>query len=352
MDSGKTEKTLGKFAYYDTGHEFPEEIVMAAGFIPYKILGDVHEPTDPADSYVHNYICPYSRSALTEGLAHSDEWAGIAFCHGCDTTNNQYDIWKYHVETPFLYWINTPANNNKTARPFHMRELKRFIDHLEKKFNVNITMEKLNAAIKTSNRVKDLMRQLASLRASKDIPNPDYHAVVRKVVQEPKEDLIKELESTLKDWKKRPGFPKNMIPVLVTGSDITYPEWMEALEDAGLRCVRDDMSLGERYFARSIPETGDPVEALVDYNSKIPQPPTRLPFEARLDYLFACLRETPVKGVVFQNLKFCEPHLLDLPYMTDQVKKAGYKVIIIEREYTPVIDQQVVSRLETFREIL
>lgn len=343
---------MERFAYYDTGHEFPEEIVMAAGFTPYKILGDVHEPTDLADRYVHNYICPFSRSALTEGMMKSKEWAGIAFCHGCDTTNNQYDIWKYHVETPFLYWINTPANNNGTARKFHIHELKRFIDHLEKKFGVSISNDKLSESIKTSNRIKGLMRELAALRSKKDIPNIDYHAIVRKSVQSPKKEFIKELESTLKDWKKRPEFPSSMFPVLVTGSDITYPEWMEVLESAGLRCVRDDMSLGERYFATSIPETGDPVEALVDYNSKIPQPPTRLPFEARLDYLFTCLRETPVKGVVFQNIKFCEPHLLDLPYMTDQVKKAGFKVIIIEREYTPVIDQQVVSRLETFREIL
>lgn len=343
---------MERFAYYDTGHEFPEEIVMAAGFTPYKILGDIHEPTDLADRYVHNYICPFSRSAMTEGMMKSKEWAGIAFCHGCDTTNNQYDIWKYHVETPFLYWINTPANNNGTAKPFHVRELRRFIDHLEKKFTVTISDDKLREAIKVSNKVKGLMRELAALRSKKDIPNIDYHAIVRKSVQSPKQEFIKELESTLKDWKKRPDFPTSMIPVLVTGSDITYPEWMEVLESAGLRCVRDDMSLGERYFAQSIPETGDPVEALVEYNSKIPQPPTRLPFEARLDYLFTCLRETPVKGVVFQNVKFCEPHLLDLPYMTDQVKKAGFKVIIIEREYTPVIDQQVVSRLETFREIL
>ena len=30
------------FAYFDSGHEFPEEIVMAAGFAPMKILGEVH----------------------------------------------------------------------------------------------------------------------------------------------------------------------------------------------------------------------------------------------------------------------------------------------------------------------
>ena len=47
MEKGET--PMKRFAYYDTGHEFPEEIIMAAGFTPYKILGDVHEPTDPAD---------------------------------------------------------------------------------------------------------------------------------------------------------------------------------------------------------------------------------------------------------------------------------------------------------------
>jgi benzoyl-CoA reductase/2-hydroxyglutaryl-CoA dehydratase subunit BcrC/BadD/HgdB len=343
---------MKRFAYYDTGHEFPEEIIMAAGFTPYKILGDVHEPTDPGDQYVLNYICPFSRSALTEGLAHSGEWAGIAFAQGCDTTNNQYDIWRKHVKTDFLYWLNTPSANNGTARKFHLIELKRFISHLEKKFEVSITNEKLKEAIKTSNKVKSLMRQIASLRSVKDIPNQDYFELTRKCVQEPKDKVIKDLETTLKEWKKKSDFPKDMVPVMVTGSDITYPEWMEVLDQAGLRLVRDDMSLGERYFATSIREDGDPIEALVDYNTNIPQPPNRWPFHVRLDYLYKCLNETPVKGVIYQTLKFCEPHLLDLPYLVGQIKNAGYKVITIEREYTPVIDQQVVSRLETFREIL
>jgi benzoyl-CoA reductase subunit C len=343
---------MQKFAYFDTGHEFPEEIVMAAGFTPYKILGNVHESSDPADSYVHNYICPFSRSCLTEGMAHSDEWAGIAFCHGCDVTNNQYDIWKYHVKTDFLYWINTPANNNKAGRSFHAHELRRFITHFEKKFNVTITPDKLKDAIKTSNKIKNILRKLSALRSTKDIPNGDYTDIMRRCVQMPKEDLLKELESRLEDWQNRPDFPKDKVPMLVTGSDITFGESMEAFEIAGIRMVRDDMSLGERYFAESIPEPGDPVEALVDYNCKIPQPPTRLPFEARLDYLRKCLKETQVKGIVYQILKFCEPHTLDMPYFVEELKKDGYKVLTIEREYTPTIDQQLVSRLETFKDMI
>jgi benzoyl-CoA reductase/2-hydroxyglutaryl-CoA dehydratase subunit BcrC/BadD/HgdB len=343
---------MKRFAYYDTGHEFPEEIVMAAGFTPYKILGDVHAPNDPADRYVHNYICPFSRSCLTEGMTKSGDWAGIAFCHGCDTTNNQYDIWKYHVKTDFLYWINTPAKNDRTARTYHKHELRRFITHLENHYGVTITDDSLAEAIALSNRIKDLMRRLAALRAEKDIPNREYHDITRRCVQSGKAELVDFLEKTLMEWTLRPSFPKNKVPVLLTGSDITYPEMMDILEAAGLRAVRDDLSLGERYFARSIRETGAPLEALVDYRAEMPQPPTRIPFAARLGYLRECLAETTVKGIVYQILKFCEPHALDLPFMTGELKKDGHRLITIEREYTPTVDQQLVGRLESFREII
>ena len=340
------------FAYYDTGHEFSEEIVMAAGFTPYKILGDVHRSNDPADRYVHNYICPFSRSCLTEGMARSHEWAGIAFCHGCDTTNNQYDIWKYHVTTDFLYWINTPAKNDQTARTYHEHELRRFIRALEDHYNVVITDDKLKASIAQSNTVKRIMKEMAGLRATRDIPAGEYHGLTRKCVQTDKETLIHELETIREEWKNRPPFPDDHTPVLVTGSDITYPEVVAVLEAAGLRMVRDDLSLGERYFAETISESGDPVKALVDYHTRIPQPPTKIPFHARLTYLRKCLQETPVEGIVYQMLKFCEPHGLDLPYMTAELKKEGHRLIVIEREYTPTMDQQLVSRLESFREII
>ena len=106
---------MEKIAYFDASHDCPEEIIMAAGFTPFKILGDVHISNDPADRYLQNYFCPAARSFLTEALAHSKEWAGIVVGHGCDATNRQFDVWKMHVETPFLYWFNSPMNQNAAA---------------------------------------------------------------------------------------------------------------------------------------------------------------------------------------------------------------------------------------------
>lgn len=190
------------------------------------------------------------------------------------------------------------------------------------------------------------------MRSQRDIPNTDYFEVCRKCVQAPRDELVSELELTLRDWEERAGFPDDKQMILLTGSDVTYAEWMELLERADLRMVRDDLSLEERYFAESIPENGDPVEALVEYKSRIPRAATRVPSGPRLDYLSRCIRETNVKGTVYQNLKFCEPYAIDAPFIVNQLKNRGHKVVSLEREYSPTVDQQLLNRLESFRELM
>ena len=63
-----------KLAYFDASHECPEEILDAAGFTPFKILGDVHKSNDPADQYLNNFAVLRSkffdlkRSNILRGL--------------------------------------------------------------------------------------------------------------------------------------------------------------------------------------------------------------------------------------------------------------------------------------------
>ncbi len=340
------------FAYYDTGHEFPEEIVAAAGFTPYKILGNAEVGTGPADEFLFSFLCPFSRSCMTEALSHSGDWAGIGFAHGCDATNRQFDIWRVHVETPFLHWVNTPMKINGRANAFYTKELKRFVKALNAQYDIEISNEDLKKAIVISNAIKAEMKQAAALRAVRDIPNTDYLGMVKMAVQTPKEEVLEKLKAVLADWKSRPTFPDDKMPVLLTGSDVTTTGWMETLEEAGLRVVRDDLSLGERYFSTSIPNLEDPIEALVAYNFAIPQPATRVPSDARMENLAKILNETEVAGVVSQNLKFCEPYAHDAVWVVPAIQAKDIKVLHIEREYTPKVDQQLLTRLEAFKELL
>jgi len=338
------------FAYFDSGHEFPEEIVMAAGFNPCKILGDVEIGTGPADEYLHNYFCPFARACFTEALSRAGEWAGIGFAHGCDATNRHYDVWRVHIDKPF-FWVNTPMKIDATARKFHLRELEKFRADLEREYGCEISDAKLAAAIRLSNRIKEELRRLAALRAEHDISNPEYLEVMIQALTTPHPELPEKLARKFAEWQQRPPFPRALEPVLLTGSDVTSPEWMEALEEAGLRVVRDDLSLGERYFRAPIPEDIPPLKALVEYYGAYPQPATRVPSDHRLQYLETAAWENDIRLVISQNLKFCEPYAIDAVWTTGTLKNKGLKIIHLEREYTPTLDQQVITRLETFKEM-
>jgi benzoyl-CoA reductase/2-hydroxyglutaryl-CoA dehydratase subunit BcrC/BadD/HgdB len=340
------------FAYFDSGHEFPEEIVMAAGFAPVKVLGDVHKGTAAADEYLFPYFCPFTRACLVEGLESSDKWAGIGFAHGCDATNRQYDVWRAHITAAPLFYVNTPMKIDKTAQTFYKKELMRFIDNLNNQYHLKIGDKELKDAIALSNQVKSLMRQLAALRVKKDIPNVDYFEMTRKAVRTPKQEMVDDLKKLLADWERRNPFPTGKIPIVLTGSDVTFPEWMELLETAGFRVVRDDLSMGERYFAETIPATGDPLEALVTYACNIPRSATRLPSDGRLEYLMKALEESNINTVISQNLKFCEVYAFDSVWTVASLKGNGYNVIHLERDYTPAADNQLLTRLESFKEII
>lgn len=342
-------ETIG---YFDSSHEMPEEIVTAAGFVPYKILGSVQEPTDAADRYLPAFSCPAARSWLTEALVKSGQWAGIVVAQGCNATNRHYDVWKMHVETPFLYWFNCPAKRTGSAVRFLKKELQRLIQGLEERFKVRITDDGLKKAIAGANAVKSRLRTLSALRDTRDVPNGELLKVLFTCLQQERNRLVPQLDRLIEAWQRRDPFPAGKKRILLTGSDVTYVEWMELLDECGLRVVRDDLSIGERYFSASIPEDGDPLDALVRYYMSIPVPATRPGLGERIDHLRHMLDDTQVDGVVSQNLKFCEPYAYDAVLVKEALEAKGVRVIHLERQFTALEDQQAANRLMAFAELL
>jgi benzoyl-CoA reductase/2-hydroxyglutaryl-CoA dehydratase subunit BcrC/BadD/HgdB len=343
---------MKKLAYFDTAHEMPLEIVMAAGFTPYKILGDVHQSNDPADKYLSSFFCPAARSWLTEALTHSKDWAGIVFAQGCNNTNRHYDIWKLHVETPFLHWFGAPMLDGDAAKKYYRVELQRLISGLEKKYSIKITPEKIKEAIGKSNEIRKKLQSLSVLRSQKDIPNSDYLAAIIQYLTKPVDEVSAWLDSEITRWNAKPAFPSGKKRFFLTGSDVTYTGWMDTLEDCGIRVVRDDLSVGERLFATLIPDRNDPLDSLMEYYMGIPAPATRPTIQKRLDYLYQALRETKVDGVFSQNLKFCEPYAYDSVPVNNALKSKGYQVIHLERDFSPAVDQQLTTRLMAFVEMM
>ena len=339
-------------AYFDSSHDMPEEVIAAAGFIPRKIFGDVHASNAPADRYLQPFFCPAARSFLTEALARSGEWEGIIVAQGCNATNRQYDVWKRHVKTPFLHWFNGPMKDDSLAFRFMKTELWRLIDALAHHFKLSVTGEMLSAAIRESNEVKKRLQKLSAMRGEMDVTNREYLEILLKSMTLPKKEAAAEIDALIAKVEKKGPFPKNRKKVLLTGSDVTYPELMDQLDGSGFRVARDDLSVGERYYATLIKEEGDPVDALAAYYLAIPKPATRPGIRNRIEFLEKALADSGLDTVISQNLKFCEPFAYDSVLVNGELKEKGHRVLHLEREFTPGPDNQLMNRLAAFSEML
>ncbi len=339
-------------AYFDSSHDMPEEIIMAAGFVPFKIFGDVHKSNAPADQYLQAFFCPAARSFLTEALTRSGEWDGIIVAQGCNSTNRHYDVWKRHVKSPFIYWFNGPIKEDAMALRFIKTELWRLIDALNRQYRVSITDDMVSAAIHESNEVKKRLQKLSALRSEKDISNREYLDILIKSMTLPKKEAVEAINSMIGKAEKSGPYPGNKKKVLLTGSDVTYPELMDQIDESGFRVVRDDLSVGERYFATLIPEEGNPVDALARYYLTIPKPATKVGIRKRIEFLEKSLAESGLNTVVSQNLKFCEPFAYDSVIVNGELKEKGIRVLHLEREFTPGPDHQLMNRLAAFSEML
>ena len=261
-------------------------------------------------------------------------------------------MFPFKSNTIMFEYFHNPLKTNGIAQRFFIREIKAMISALEAHFKITISSDQLEKAIQVSNQVKILLQNVSKLRLLNDIPNTEYFDVVKYCVQQPKEQVIPHLESISADWKARDPFPKHKFPIFLTGSDITHALWFDLLENVDLRVVRDDLSIGERYYANLIPTDKDPISNIANYYLNIPRSSTKHPATPRINYIVNACNTENIKGVVSQIIKFCETFAYDVPFLKSQLEAIHVPTIHLEREFSENIDHQIRTRLEAFRELL
>ena len=61
----------------------PEEVMMAAGMLPVRVLG-AHEPQNVTEPHIFGMYCPFSRDSLAQGLLGRFDYAdGVTLSHSC-----------------------------------------------------------------------------------------------------------------------------------------------------------------------------------------------------------------------------------------------------------------------------
>lgn len=333
----------------------PEEILSAAGILPYRLTGRGASDTSHADSYLTRVNCTFSRCCLE--LAFTGEYDfldGAIFSNGCDHIRRTYDNWKAHSALPFMHILPVPHLLSSDGRQWYKEETIRLKEALERHFGVTVSPEKLAEAVKVYNETRRLLKDLYDLRAGEEPPftGAEMLTVLSAGTRIPRSEFNRLLSGLLQEAAARPDAARGRVRLLVAGSLMDDPEFIENVEDMGAIVVTDTLCFGTRAFWDLADENGDPLDALIDrYYNHAPCPRMAEEYPQRLAFVKEQAGRARVDGVILEHIKFCDLHGTDNALLKRDLEEAGIPAIELERQYGPLADAgRIRTRAQAFIE--
>jgi benzoyl-CoA reductase subunit C len=345
---------IGYFCCY-----IPDEIIHAANILPYRISARGHKDTTQADTYLSRLNCSSARcildKALTDGFRFGD---GLVAFNSCDHMRRMYDNWKYKVPyTGFSHFMSIPHHTDELAIKWFVKEIKDLKKAIEKHFNVQITDDNIKESTQIYSKSRELLKKLYDTRKTEDprINGSEILKIMTSSTSIRREDFNEMLEKFLDLLAEREpiiGKPR----IMVMGSVLDDPEYVDIIEHLGGLVVTDSLCFGTRSFWDMPDSSQDPIENLaIKYLRKSPCP--RMidqggDFQTRLKFMLNMIKEFHIDGVIFENMKFCD-FWTGEGYMTQKkFKELGVPILDLEREYITSGIGQMKTRVQAFLEVL
>jgi len=348
---GQGKKVLGYNCTY-----MPEEIVHAAGILPFRMRGTGCTETTLADSYLATVNCSFARACLElliEGKY--DFFDGAIFVYSCDHMCATHSNWKAHGKTPFMEnIISVPHTITEYGLKWYRDEIGIFRDKLEEHFEVKITEESLKDAINTCNETRSLLKRLYELRRSDTPPitGAQSLSVLVAGTSMPKDQYNQLLKELLNELAGSEGVSDYKHKLMISGSEIDDPALFNIIEDLGGLVVTDSLCFGTRSFWEPVRENGDPMDAISDrYYKHIPCPRMFDSYSKRLDFVKDMAKKADVDGIILESIKYCDSHGVDNVMLEGDLEDKGIPVLVLEREYGALADTgRIRTRVQAFLE--
>lgn len=332
----------------------PEELIYATNSLPVMVFGDL-ENTKLADVHLPINTCSFARSCFNSSLKGDYNYLdGFVASSSCDNRNKIFDMWRYHVEIPYMHFINTPHTRTERSHNFFYEEILRFKTSLEKAFGKTISNEALKNAIQVYNENRLLLKEVYDLRRKKPplISGVEALEIVLSSMVTSKEEHNKLLNHLLAKVSNRAEMPKGGIRVLVSGSVMDNSELLKIVEAVGGNVVADDWCTGSRYFWDLVDSDSDPLRAIAErYLNKIPSS-FMFEGEKRFRHTIEMAKWFDVEAAIIFVLKFCDTHMFDAPQLVEELKALGLPVLYLEWEHALSGLAQLKTRIEAFIEMV
>ena len=333
----------------------PEEMIWAAGMLPYPLYGTA-KPIVKADSYFQPCTCEFIRNIFDHALDGRFEFLDcLALSSTCDVMRRLPDLWREYIKGPPVYMITNPQKLlNERNRDYYREELACFKVMLEKISGKSITDEKLSDAIQLYNETRGLLQELYALREQDDPPISGQEAfeIAMAMTIMPKDRANAVLKQLLVELQDREA-PDSFGPrILVTGSIIENPTLIRMIEEEGGVVVADDLCTTTRYFWHEISDKPEPLEGIYRFLNERALCACMHPMEARMDYIVKLIEQFRVDAVINFNLKYCHPFLYEAPILSNELEARGIPCTVLEVGHDMSGQGQLRTRIQAFIEMI
>lgn len=356
-DAGK--KIVGTYCTYS-----PWELIMAAGAIPISLCSMSDEPIGEAEKHLPKNLCPLIKSSY--GFALTDKCPYLYFSDlvvGETTCDGKKKMYEYLGQLKPMHVMQLPQTSKGEAAFNSWRnEMIIFKERLEKEFGVEITQEKLKAAINLRNRERRALIDFYEL--GKMCPPPITGTEMLQVLygatfKTDKEAHIKTLTKFTQDIKddyengnKKVSESKKRI--LITGCPMggATEKIVKIIEENDGVVVCYENCTGIKATQELVDETIDPMDALTRKYLDIPCS-CMSPNDGRIKSLSNLVDEYNVDGVLDVILQACHTYSVEshsIKKFMDEVKHTPY--MSIETDYSQNDVGQLKTRIAAFIEML
>jgi len=343
-------RIMGYFCSY-----IPEELIHAAGFIPYRMRAVNTQGTSKGDIYFSSLNCTFVRNCFDKAARGDFDFLdGIVFMNGCDHNRRIYDNWRYAGFKPdYRHMFVTPHVITKSSLKRYADEINKFKLSLESYYDIEITEKKIKNSITLYNRKRELLSDIHKSRMFQEVPvkGSEMLAIMLAVTSIPVEEAITILEKLKEDIQGRVVNSRRDLRIYLTSGHVEETRHLEIIENAGSVIVADNICLGSRYADGLIKNTSAPIESIAaGYLNKISCARMMNDTKNRLAFLQQSVKDYSIDAVIIEKLKFCDIWGGEMFILRKELKKQFFPVLALERELYGDDRGQLKTRVQAFFE--
>ncbi len=364
----KQAKEEGKVCIAYTCENVPEPLLNLDGTFSIRLHAPNTGSMDIATYYMTNLLCEPSRALLERAIEGGFNFADCVITpDGCTMLNRAVEnmelLKTMGKDNPnfFHEYMEIAFKNTKADVDLSVLQCTNHVlTPLHEKYGIDVSDQAIRKAVADHNRLCRLIRAIGDFRKEEKprITGYEFHVLCLATYVCPAYLVLEKLEETLEELKTRePDEKPWRARVLLVGSEVDDSGLVKLIEEQGAFVCCDRFCFGS-YPARLEIELNDEEDALTQVcrhyieHCQCPRMMNQEKVYGRKQYVADLAREYGADGVIYEQVKFCDPWAYEKTLGSAMLKQDyGYPVLAVDRPYNIASSAgQMRTRVQAFVE--